>query len=302
MCCPLSITFVAGLHMFLFSGPARAALDGSKAAASVADAFAYASYVKACCRAFLAGLIVGLGLLVQSDRADAQGRTDGGSTTSPPDKVTLPPSVEEQLNLQQTIAAELSEKIRSLQAELAQAHSTRQQAIADAADLRSKLQALEQTLKDGAVYLELERARAQIAQEALAAQRFKLEQLEARFAEEGDPRGSRDTAGAVPPTPELVTPRTPIVTGGIGKGPKIVAPRRTRKVRGHPAASSEADRCVQRLMRGELSYGTGRPWYKNNALALCRGSSSAGRTLACFSTRLASTRDWRDAIADCQAR
>ena len=252
------------------------------------------------CRAFLAGLILGLGLLAQLESAGAQGRSDGGSTQAP-DKA-LPPSAEDQPSQQQAVPAELSEKIRRLEAELMQAHSARQQAIADAAALRSRLQALEQMLRDGAVYLELERARAQIAQETLAAQRLELERLERRFAGEGDPRGSRETQAVAPGPTEPVAPRAPIVTGGIGKAPRLVMPGRPRKVRRSPVLPSEADRCVQRLMRGELSHGTGRPWYKANALALCRGSRSAGRTLACFRTRLAATRDWREAIADCQAR
>jgi hypothetical protein len=232
----------------------------------------------------LAGLIAGL---LATQATHAQG-TSGASQ----DKAIPLPALEDQLKLQQTISAELSEQVRRLQAELAQALSARQEALAGTANLRQQLQALEQRSKDSAVYLELERARAQIAQEALAAQLLKVQQLEARLATEG-------RSGATHRTP---APLALIVTGGIGKPPRPAMSRHTQKTRSHPASVIETERCVRRLMGGELSYGTGRPWYKRNALALCRGSRSADRTLGCFRTRLADTHNWRDAIAGCRAR
>ena len=71
----------------------------------------------------------------------------------------------------------LTERMRSLQEELAKAVSARD-------DLRNKLTAAEQAARDGAVALELERARTEVAEEKLRALQAKIEQLGAALAVE----------------------------------------------------------------------------------------------------------------------
>ena len=63
----------------------------------------------------------------------------------------------------------LTEQMRSLQDELAKAVSAREASERAAADLRNKLTAAAQVARDGAVALELERARTEVAEEKLRA-------------------------------------------------------------------------------------------------------------------------------------
>ena len=75
-------------------------------------------------------------------------------------------------------SAALTEQVRSLQDELAKAVSAREASERAAADLRNKLTAAAQAARDGAVALELERARTEVAEEKLRALQAKIEQLE----------------------------------------------------------------------------------------------------------------------------
>ena len=77
----------------------------------------------------------------------------------------------------------LTEQMRSLQDELAKAVSAREASERAAADLRNKLTSAAQAARDGAVALELERARTEVAEEKLHALQAKIEQLEAAITE-----------------------------------------------------------------------------------------------------------------------
>lgn len=239
-----------------------------------------------------ATVVAALVAVAQSLPAYGQGPTDGHSATSA-DKTLLVPSLEEQLKQQRAIAAELTENVRQLQSELSQAHLARQATMGGLSDLRGKLQVLEQSSKDSAVYLELERARTQIAQEGLSAQLLKVEQLEARLAVERD---WRKLAEPVSPRPE------PVITGSVVKSPKVVPARPPRKPRVQLATGSESGKCLHHLMSGQVSWGAGRAWHKSNALALCNGTSAAGKTIGCFTTHLSSSHDWRGAITACRSQ
>ena len=77
----------------------------------------------------------------------------------------------------------LTEQMRSLQDELAKAVSAREASERAAADLRNKLTAAAQAARDGAVALELERARTEVAEEKRRALQAKIEQREAATTE-----------------------------------------------------------------------------------------------------------------------
>ena len=72
-----------------------------------------------------------------------------------------------------------AQEARSLNDELAKAVSAREASERAAADLRNKLTAAAQVARDGAVALDLERARTEVAEEKLRSLQAKIEQLEA---------------------------------------------------------------------------------------------------------------------------
>ena len=73
----------------------------------------------------------------------------------------------------------LTEQTRSPRDELAKAVTAREASERATADLRNKLTAAAQAARDGAVALELERARTEVAEEKLRALQAKVAQLEA---------------------------------------------------------------------------------------------------------------------------
>ena len=72
----------------------------------------------------------------------------------------------------------LTEQTRSPRDELAKAVTAREASERATADLRNKLTAAAQAARDGAVALELERARTEVAEEKLRALQAEIEQLE----------------------------------------------------------------------------------------------------------------------------
>jgi cellobiose-specific phosphotransferase system component IIB len=83
----------------------------------------------------------------------------------------------------QEVKTALTEQMRSLQDELAKAVSAREASERATADLRNKLTAAAQAARDGAVALELERARTEVAEEKLRALQAKIDQREAATTE-----------------------------------------------------------------------------------------------------------------------
>src|SRR5688572_24253383 len=69
----------------------------------------------------------------------------------------------------QEVKTALTEQMRSLQDELAKAVSAREASERATADLRNKMTSAAQAARDGAVALDLERARTEVAEEKLHA-------------------------------------------------------------------------------------------------------------------------------------
>ena len=98
----------------------------------------------------------------------------------------------------------LTEQMRSLQDELAKAVSAREASERAAADLRNKLTAAAQVARDGAVALELERARTEVAEEKLRALQAKIEQREAAITELAKMRVRLLQAETAKPAPRVL--------------------------------------------------------------------------------------------------
>jgi uncharacterized glyoxalase superfamily protein PhnB len=66
--------------------------------------------------------------------------------------------------------------------------------------------------------------------------------------------------------------------------------------------SLEPAKCLEHLMRGQISWGPGSIWHPSVALELCAGTRDAGQTLDCFSTGIAADQAWRVALRQCKAK
>jgi hypothetical protein len=64
--------------------------------------------------------------------------------------------------------------------------------------------------------------------------------------------------------------------------------------------SAEPAKCFDRLMRGQINWGSGTIWMTSNALALCAGTRRANGTLDCFNKTVAAGQTWRSAIERCR--
>lgn len=192
----------------------------------------------------------------------------------------------------------LIDQMRSLQDELSESVSAREVSERATADLRSKLNAATQAARDGAVALDLERARTEVAEEKLRALQAKIEQLEAALAVE---RALSASAVAGAAASEL----SPCALAAQGKvrvhhnGPTLWDAAILERLCAGAGSSVEPARCYDRLMSGQVAWGGGNVWQADNALALCAGTISARRTITCFSNALAVGHGWRSAIQRC---
>ena len=193
----------------------------------------------------------------------------------------------------------LTEQMRSLQDELAKAVSAREASERAAADLRNKLTAAAQVARDGAVALELERARTEVAEEKLHALQAKVEQLEAAMAVE---QALSASAAADAAAPAL----SPCALAAQGKvrvhpnGPKLWDAASLKRLCAGAGSSVEPARCYDRLMSGQVAWGGSSVWKADNALALCAGTLSATQTITCFRDAIALGEGWRSATQRCR--
>ena len=186
----------------------------------------------------------------------------------------------------------LTERMRSLQEELAKAVSARD-------DLRNKLTAAEQAARDGAVALELERARTEVAEEKLRALQAKIEQLEAALAVE---KALSASAAAVATVPAL----RPCALAAQGKvrvhhnGPRLWNAANLKRLCAGAGSSVEPARCYHQLMSGQVTWRGSGVWKADSALALCAGTLSASQTITCFRDAIALGEGWRSATQSCR--
>lgn len=190
-----------------------------------------------------------------------------------------------------------TEQMRSLLEELARAARGREASDRIAADLRSKLTTSELAARDGAVALDLERARTEVAEEKLRSLQGRVEQLEAALAVEQSLNASAATLAA-----PILSPCAVAAQGKIKlhhNGSTLWDAASLNRLCTGAGSSIEPARCYDRLMGGQVSWGGGSVWQASNALALCAGTRSASRTIACFSNAIASGHAWRSATQLC---
>ena len=193
----------------------------------------------------------------------------------------------------------LTEQMRSRQDELAKAVSAREASERAAADLRNKLTAAAQAARDGAVALELERARTEVAEEKLRALQAKIEQLEAALAVE---RALSASAAAVAAASAL----NPCALAAQGKirvhpnGPRLWDAASLKRLCAGAGSSVEPARCYDRLTSGQVVWGGSSVWQADRALALCAGTLSATQTIACFRDAIALGEGWSSATQRCR--
>ena len=199
----------------------------------------------------------------------------------------------------QEVKTALTEQMRSLQDELAKAVSAREASERAAADLRNKLTSAAQAARDGAVALELERARTEVAEEKLHALQAKIEQLEAAVAVEQALSASAAADAAVPAL-------SPCALAAQGKvrvhhnGPRLWDAASLKRLCAGAGSSVEPARCYDRLMSGQIAWGGSSVWKADNALALCAGTPSATQTITCFRDAIALGEGWRSATQSCR--
>ena len=168
-----------------------------------------------------------------------------------------------------------------------------------AADLRNKLTAAAQAARDGAVALELERARTEVAEEKLRALQAKIEQLEAALAVEQALSASAAADAAVPAL-------NPCALAAQGKvrvhhnGPRLWDAASLKRLCAGAGSSVEPARCYDRLTSGQVAWGGGSVWQADRALALCAGTLSATQTITCFRDAIALGEGWRSATQSCR--
>ena len=60
--------------------------------------------------------------------------------------------------------------------------------------------------------------------------------------------------------------------------------------------------CFQRVMHGNLSYGSGTRWRWQPALRLCAGTQDSNATIACFTRAISQQIKWPQAIEQCRVK
>ena len=165
--------------------------------------------------------------------------------------------------------------------------------------MRNKLTAAEQAARDGAVALELERARTEVAEEKLRALQAKIEQLEAALAVE---KALSASAAAVATVPAL----RPCALAAQGKvrvhhnGPRLWNAANLKRLCAGAGSSVEPARCYHQLMSGQVTWRGSGVWKADSALALCAGTLSASQTITCFRDAIALGEGWRSATQSCR--
>ena len=225
---------------------------------------------------------------------------------------------------QQSLAAQSAAREQAQrELETVKAEAARERATQAAAAISASAEAA----ANGEQVAELERERAtthaelEAAYTTLKAIRGELESLRKpqHQAVAAEPRPTARVATAVteaaapaaaalaaPPPPPPARPSSPCAQAIQGKVPLAPNGSRTWPEASlarlcHGAETSlEPARCYDELMRGKISWGTGKTWTAGNALILCGGTRNARQTLDCFADNIAANDSWASAISACK--
>jgi hypothetical protein len=67
-------------------------------------------------------------------------------------------------------------------------------------------------------------------------------------------------------------------------------------------SSTEPAKCFNKVMHGNISWGSGNKWQWKNAINLCKGTVSANSTIGCFQKAIKTGESWQTAINRCSSQ